>query len=128
MVVVPLFASIASLALELNACAVTLKAPFNSPFAKILILSDLRTNFKVLYVSKLKSLMLFFSGYKSKRGFEGGQMPLQRRLTKRGFKNNNRVEFRTLNLAELSELAEKNNIKDFNFETNIKIIKLKLIN
>ncbi|HUM52182.1 MAG TPA: 50S ribosomal protein L15 [Chitinophagales bacterium] len=57
------------------------------------------------------------SGYKSKRGFEGGQMPLQRRLPKRGFKNNNRVEFRTLNLAELSELAEKNNIKDFNFET-----------
>ncbi|MFN8282361.1 MAG: 50S ribosomal protein L15 [Chitinophagales bacterium] len=57
------------------------------------------------------------SGYKSKRGFEGGQMPLQRRLPKRGFKNNNRVEFRTLNLAELSELAAKNNIKDFNFET-----------
>jgi large subunit ribosomal protein L15 len=39
-------------------------------------------------------------------------MPLQRRLPKRGFKNNNRVEFRSLNLAELQELAEKNNIKD----------------
>ena len=35
-----------------------------------------------------------------KRGFEGGQMPLQRRFIKRGFKNPNRVEFRTINLAE----------------------------
>jgi large subunit ribosomal protein L15 len=57
------------------------------------------------------------SGYKSKRGFEGGQMPLQRRLPKRGFKNPNRVEFRTINLSELTALAEKNNITEFNFET-----------
>ncbi len=57
------------------------------------------------------------SGYKSKRGFEGGQMPLQRRLPKRGFINPNRVEFRTINLSELTALAEKNNITEFNFET-----------
>jgi large subunit ribosomal protein L15 len=65
------------------------------------------------------------SGYKSKRGFEGGQMPLQRRIPKRGFKNPNRVEFRTINLAELSSLAEKNNITEFNFETyrTLKLIK-----
>ncbi|HOU47370.1 MAG TPA: 50S ribosomal protein L15, partial [Chitinophagales bacterium] len=65
------------------------------------------------------------SGYKSKRGFEGGQMPLQRRLPKRGFKNPNRVEFRTINLAELQFLAEKNNITEFNFETyrTLKLIK-----
>jgi large subunit ribosomal protein L15 len=65
------------------------------------------------------------SGYKSKRGFEGGQMPLQRRIPKRGFKNPNREEFRTLNLAELQALAEKNNITEFNFETyrTLKLIK-----
>jgi large subunit ribosomal protein L15 len=65
------------------------------------------------------------SGYKSKRGFEGGQMPLQRRIPKRGFKNPNRIEFRTINLAELSSLAEKNNITEFNFETyrTLKLIK-----
>ncbi|MDB5229000.1 MAG: ribosomal protein [Bacteroidota bacterium] len=65
------------------------------------------------------------SGYKSKRGFEGGQMPLQRRLPKRGFKNPGREEFRTLNLSELQALAEKNNLKDFNFDTfrTLKLIK-----
>ncbi|HMV15753.1 MAG TPA: 50S ribosomal protein L15, partial [Chitinophagales bacterium] len=65
------------------------------------------------------------SGYKSKRGFEGGQMPLQRRLPKRGFKNPNRVEFRTINLAELQALAEKNNITEFTFETyrTLKLVK-----
>ena len=52
-------------------------------------------------------------------------MPLQRRLPKRGFKNPNRVEFRTINLAELQFLAEKNNITEFNFETyrTLKLIK-----
>ena len=65
------------------------------------------------------------SGYKQKRGFEGGQMPLQRRLPKRGFKNPNRIEYRKINLAELQELAEKNNITEFNFETyrTLKLIK-----
>jgi large subunit ribosomal protein L15 len=65
------------------------------------------------------------SGYKSKRGFEGGQMPLQRRLPKRGFKNPNREEYRTLNLAELQSLAEKNSITEFTFDTyrTLKLIK-----
>ena len=46
------------------------------------------------------------SGYKNKIGFEGGQMPLQRRLPKFGFKNINHVEYKAINLATLQELAE----------------------
>lgn len=46
------------------------------------------------------------SGYKKKLGFEGGQMPLQRRVPKFGFTNKNRVEFRPLNLDSLQELSE----------------------
>ncbi|ROT05479.1 50S ribosomal protein L15 [Muribaculaceae bacterium Isolate-104 (HZI)] len=45
------------------------------------------------------------SGYSRKIGFEGGQMPLQRRLPKFGFKNINRVEYKAVNLAELDALA-----------------------
>lgn len=45
------------------------------------------------------------SGYKHKVGFEGGQMPLQRRVPKFGFKNINRVEYKALNLSELETLA-----------------------
>jgi large subunit ribosomal protein L15 len=45
------------------------------------------------------------SGYSRKIGFEGGQMPLQRRLPKFGFKNINRVEYKAVNLAELEALA-----------------------
>ena len=47
------------------------------------------------------------SGYKRKIGFEGGQMPLQRRLPKFGFKNINRVSYQTVNLATLQALADK---------------------
>ncbi len=50
------------------------------------------------------------SGYKQKVGFEGGQMPLQRRLPKFGFKNINRVEYKAINIATLEELAQKNNL------------------
>jgi large subunit ribosomal protein L15 len=57
------------------------------------------------------------SGYKSKRGFEGGQMPLQRRIPKRGFKNVNRVEYAVINLSQLQELADKHNLTAFDFET-----------
>lgn len=46
------------------------------------------------------------SGYKKKIGFEGGQMPLQRRLPKFGFKNINRVEYKPINLDALQALAE----------------------
>lgn len=46
------------------------------------------------------------SGYSKKIGFEGGQMPIQRRLPKFGFKNINRVEYAPINLATLQALAE----------------------
>ncbi|MDE5822260.1 MAG: 50S ribosomal protein L15 [Paramuribaculum sp.] len=45
------------------------------------------------------------SGYSRKVGFEGGQMPLQRRLPKFGFKNINRVEYKAVNLSDLETLA-----------------------
>jgi large subunit ribosomal protein L15 len=48
------------------------------------------------------------SGYHSKPGFEGGQMPLQRRVPKFGFKNNKKIYFKAVNLDLLEELAEKN--------------------
>ena len=47
------------------------------------------------------------SGYKKKIGFEGGQMPLQRRLPKFGFKNINHVEYQAVNLCTLQTMAEK---------------------
>lgn len=47
------------------------------------------------------------AGYKSKAGFEGGQMPLQRRVPKFGFKNNNKVYYKGINLDVLEGLAEK---------------------
>ena len=47
------------------------------------------------------------SGYKRKIGFEGGQMPLQRRLPKTGFKNINHKEYHVINLSTLQKLAEK---------------------
>ena len=46
------------------------------------------------------------SGYSKKIGFEGGQMPLQRRVPKFGFKNINRVEYKAINLDTLQKLAE----------------------
>ncbi len=56
------------------------------------------------------------SGYSRKRGFEGGQMPLQRRLPKRGFKNINRVEYIGLNLDVVSTLVAKHNMSEFSFD------------
>lgn len=50
------------------------------------------------------------SGYSRKIGFEGGQMPLQRRLPKFGFKNINRVEYKAVNLSEIEEIANAGNI------------------
>ena len=47
------------------------------------------------------------SGYKKKIGFEGGQMPLQRRVPKFGFKNINRVEYQVVNLVSIQKLADK---------------------
>ncbi len=51
------------------------------------------------------------SGYKRKIGFEGGQMPLQRRVPKFGFKNINRVEYKAINLEVLQTLAESRNLQ-----------------
>ncbi len=52
------------------------------------------------------------SGYSRKIGFEGGQMPLQRRVPKFGFKNPNRVEYKAINLNILQELSEKKNLTE----------------
>lgn len=51
------------------------------------------------------------SGYKRKIGFEGGQMPLQRRVPKFGFKNINHKEYFAINLSTLQKLAERNNLE-----------------
>ncbi len=53
------------------------------------------------------------SGYSRTPGFEGGQMPLYRRVPKFGFKNINRVEYTPLNLQTLQEWVEKGKIKDY---------------
>ncbi len=59
------------------------------------------------------------SGYSRKLGFEGGQMPLQRRLPKFGFTNKERVEFKPINLSVLEELAAKANISEISVDTLI---------
>lgn len=51
------------------------------------------------------------SGYSKKLGFEGGQMPLQRRIPKFGFKNINRVEYQPVNLSKIQELFDNKKIK-----------------
>jgi large subunit ribosomal protein L15 len=60
------------------------------------------------------------SGYKKKIGFEGGQMPLQRRVPKFGFKNINRIEYKGLNIGTLQTLAEKHNLEKIDPEVLIK--------
>lgn len=50
------------------------------------------------------------SGYKKKVGFEGGQMPLQRRVPKFGFKNINRIEYKAINIATIEQLAADKNL------------------
>jgi large subunit ribosomal protein L15 len=56
------------------------------------------------------------SGYSSKRGFEGGQMPLQRRLPKFGFKNINRVEHHGINLDAIQKLIDKTKVSEITLE------------
>lgn len=56
------------------------------------------------------------AGYKSKMAHEGGQMPIQRRLPKRGFKNPGRVEYKVFNLGQLEQLVEKYGIKEITLE------------
>ena len=56
------------------------------------------------------------AGYKIKMAHEGGQMPIQRRIPKRGFKNNNRIEYKVFNLGQIDQLIEKHELKEFNPE------------
>mgnify|MGYP003420993043 CR=1 FL=1 len=56
------------------------------------------------------------SGYSQKFGFEGGQMPLQRRLPKFGFKNINRVEYKAINLSDIDALAVAKNLSKVGIE------------
>ncbi|MDX1446852.1 50S ribosomal protein L15 [Lishizhenia sp.] len=56
------------------------------------------------------------SGYKRKIGFEGGQMPLQRRVPKFGFKNINRVEYKAINLDIIQNLIDKKGVTEINPE------------
>ena len=56
------------------------------------------------------------SGYSKKIGFEGGQMPLQRRVPKFGFKNINRVEYKAINLDVVQALATANNLSKVGIE------------
>ena len=59
------------------------------------------------------------SGYSKKIGFEGGQMPLQRRVPKYGFKNINRVEYKAINLSTLQALAESKSLETINIDVLI---------
>lgn len=59
------------------------------------------------------------SGYSRKIGFEGGQMPLQRRVPKFGFKNINRVEYKAINLDIIQTLIEKKNVTEITVEVLI---------
>jgi large subunit ribosomal protein L15 len=60
------------------------------------------------------------SGYSSKRGFEGGQMPLQRRIPKFGFKNINRIEHRGINLFAIQQLIDKTKATEITTDLLIK--------
>lgn len=56
------------------------------------------------------------AGYKAKVGFEGGQMPIQRRVPKRGFKNVNRVEYTVFNLGNVDGIMKAYELPEFSFE------------
>src|SRR6185436_18763680 len=59
------------------------------------------------------------SGYSRKIGFEGGQMPLQRRVPKFGFKNNNKIYYKAVNLDVLEAVAEKSKASTISIQTLI---------
>ena len=56
------------------------------------------------------------AGYKSKMAHEGGQMPIQRRVPKRGFNNPGRVSYKVFNLAQVELLVEKYKLEEFSLE------------
>ena len=64
------------------------------------------------------------SGFKNKRAFEGGQMPLQMRIPKVGFKNVNRKEYVAINVSRLQELAEKFDVSAFD---HAKLVELNVV-
>jgi large subunit ribosomal protein L15 len=56
------------------------------------------------------------AGFKNKMAHEGGQMPIQRRIPKRGFTNNNRIEYKVFNLGQIDQLIEKYSLTEFTLE------------
>jgi large subunit ribosomal protein L15 len=56
------------------------------------------------------------AGFKNKMAHEGGQMPIQRRIPKRGFTNINRIEYKVFNLGQIDQLIEKYGLKEFTLE------------
>jgi len=56
------------------------------------------------------------TGYQSKKGHEGGQMPIQRRMPKRGFKNRNRVEYKAFNLGQIDFYVERYELTEFSLD------------
>ena len=56
------------------------------------------------------------AGYKSKKAFEGGQMPIQRRIPKRGFTNINRIDYKVINVGQVDHYAEKYGITEFSLQ------------
>lgn len=56
------------------------------------------------------------TGYQSKIGHEGGQMPIQRRMPKRGFKNPNRIDYKVFNLGQIDFLVEKYGLEEFSLD------------
>ena len=56
------------------------------------------------------------AGFKNKMAHEGGQMPIQRRIPKRGFTNNNRIEYKVFNLGQIDQLIEKYSLTEFSLE------------
>jgi len=61
------------------------------------------------------------SGYSRKKGFEGGQMPLQRRVPKFGFNNLSRVEYKAINISTLQTLADAKNVTSIDVQTLIDV-------
>jgi large subunit ribosomal protein L15 len=59
------------------------------------------------------------SGYHKKFGFEGGQMPLQRRIPKFGFKNNEKIYFKAINLDVLEDLAQKTSVSSITLQVMV---------
>ncbi len=57
------------------------------------------------------------AGYARKNAFEGGQMPIQRRIPKRGFKNNNKIVYKVFNLGQIDQLHEKYAFEEFSVDS-----------